>query len=182
MNVSEAKQELSVRGKNGIAFLLSATVIWTLITVIFLLQIGLYGKNMFMLLSTALMFPCALLISKLIQADWKLDGNPLGNLGLVLNLAQFMYFPLVFWAFIQSPHHMVMVFAVITGAHFFPYGWFYNASAYYIMAGVISVAITTIGWSIDAAYLWMIPVAMVVLLTILILWLFMDFRDKNNAK
>ncbi|SEN69717.1 DUF7010 family protein [Lihuaxuella thermophila] len=51
------KNELSVGGKNGIAFLLSASIIWTIITGIFLLPIEIFQKNIFMLFSTGLLFP-----------------------------------------------------------------------------------------------------------------------------
>ena len=90
-------------------------------------------KNAILLMLTGLLFPLAIGFSLLIRADWKLQGHPLRGLGFILNLAQFIYFPLVFWTLIDDPDKMLMVFAVITGAHFFPYGWFYQARGYYVI-------------------------------------------------
>src|SRR5699024_5710015 len=93
-------------------------------------------------------------------------------------LTQFVYFPLLFWVFMKSPHDFVLFFAVITGAHFFPYGCLYRAKAYYIMAPVISVAMMMIGWMFADPYLWLLPLAMIIFLFVLIVWLSMDYKQK----
>ena len=178
MNIVEIKNQLSIRCKNGIGFLLAATIIWSIITFIFLLPLGINEKNIFMLLSSGLMFPLAVIISKAIKAEWKVNDHPLGDLGLYLNIAQLMYFPLLFWVFAKSPEHMVLFFIVITGAHFFPYGWFYHTKAYYIMAPVISIMSMAIGWTMDVERLWILPLAMVFLLLILDVWLYIDYKKK----
>ena len=145
MELNVLRNELSVRGKNGVGFLLSATVVWSIITIIFLQSIEIHQKNIYMLYSTGLMFPLSIGMSTLIKADWKLKNNPLGNLGLFLNLAQIIYFPIIIWGMIKSPNSAIMFFAIITGAHFFPYGWFYNAKPYYVMAPIISCVILFLG-------------------------------------
>lgn len=78
----------------------------------------------------------------------------------------------------KSPHDFVLFFAVITGAHFFPYGWLYRAKAYYIMAPVISVGMMVIGWMFADPYLWLLPLAMIIFLFVLIVWLSMDYKQK----
>jgi hypothetical protein len=178
LNLLDVKNELSVRCKNGISFLLAATIIWTIITVIFLQPFGIKEKNIFMLYSTGLMFPLAIIISKMIKADWKANDNPLSKLGLYLNLAQIMYFPIIFWAFVKSPTNMVLFFAVITGAHFFPYGWLYNTKVYFIIAPIISIIIMVIGWSVTIENLWFLPFIMVISLLFLNLLLYIDYKKK----
>lgn len=180
LNINEIRNELSVRGKNGIGFLLSAVVIWIIITVIFIQQLEMDQKNIFMLFSTGLMFPLSVGISTVIKADWKLKNNPLGNLGLFLNLAQIIYFPILFWGILKSPNDAIMIFAIITGAHFFPYGWFYNAKIYYVMAPVISVMIMILGLNLNADQLWMVPFSMVILLLLLILGLHLNYKKKSQ--
>ncbi|WP_179107196.1 DUF7010 family protein [Sediminibacillus massiliensis] len=182
MELNEVRNELSVRGKNGIGFLLSAAVIWSIITIIFIQpSIDTYQKNIYMLFSTGLMFPLSVGISTVIKADWKLENNPLGNLGLFLNLAQIIYFPILFWGMIYSPQDAILFFAMITGAHFFPYGWFYHAKAYYIMAPVISVAIMVVGLLLKGESLWIVPFSMVIFLLFLITWLHLDCKRKGKA-
>ncbi|WP_054752083.1 DUF7010 family protein [Piscibacillus salipiscarius] len=109
MSVDDLRKDLSIRGKNGIGFLMSASVIWSIITVIFLLDLNINTQNIYLFFATGIMFPLALLFSKLINADWKIENNPLANLGLIMNIAQFSYFPLVFWAFANEPSIMIMV-------------------------------------------------------------------------
>lgn len=180
MELYESRNELSVRGKNGIGFLLSASVIWSIITIIFLQPIEIYQKNIFMLFSTGLMFPLSIGISRLIKADWKFKDIPLGSLGMYLNLAQIIYFPILIWGMIKSPEVTVMFLAVIVGAHFFPYGWLYNAKPYYIMAPVISVMIMVIGWDLDGGRLWLIPLSMVILFLFLMFWVHIDYKGKSK--
>lgn len=178
LEVIKTRNELSVRGKNGIGFLLSAVIIWSIITVIFTQSIEIHQKNIYMLFSTGLMFPLSVGISTLIKADWKLKNNPFGNLGLYLNLAQLSYFPILFWGIANSPNDAIMLFAIITGAHFFPYGWFYNAKSYYIMAPIISFLIMFLALYLNGEKLWLVSFSMVILLFALILWLHLDYRRK----
>ncbi|MBO8157720.1 MAG: hypothetical protein H0Z32_14935 [Bacillaceae bacterium] len=179
MNLINLKNQLSIQSKNGIPFLLSGTLIWLLITLIYLQPLDIREKNMFLLFSTGLMFPVSILIATLIKADWKNNDHPLGKLGLYLNLAQLVYFPIIIWAFSNSPFQMILFFAVITGAHFFPYGWLYHTKAFYWMAPVTSIGISIIGWNLDADNLWVLPFAMVIFLLILVAWLYFDYKKKS---
>ncbi|RPF51068.1 DUF7010 family protein [Aquisalibacillus elongatus] len=181
MEVNAIRHELSVLGKNGIGFLLSAIIIWSIITFIFLLPTEMTQKNMYMLFSTGLMFPLSVAISNLIKADWKLEQNPLGNIGLILNLAQIVYFPILIWAMAEYPQEALMIFAIITGAHFFPYGWFYDAKAYYIMAPISSLTIMVLGFSLNGKNIWLNSLAMVFLLITLTIWLYLDYKQKAKV-
>ena len=179
MELYKTRNELSVRGKNGVGFLLSATVVWSIITIIFLQSIEIHQKNIYMLYSTGLMFPLSIGMSTLIKADWKLKNNPLGNLGLFLNLAQIIYFPIIIWGMIKSPNDAIMFFAIITGAHFFPYGWFYNAKPYYVMAPIISCVILFLGLFLNGEKLWLIPFSMTIMFVFLIIWNHLDYKSKS---
>ena len=89
-----------------------------------------------------------------------------------------MYFPILAYTFYKNPIQMIIFFAVITGAHLFPYGWYYNAKAYMIMTPVMTILIIIIGWNVDSSGLWLIPLSMIVLLVILNIWLFIDYKAK----
>ena len=80
----------------------------------------------------SLMLPFAFLLSKFLDTY---GCNPLQPLGLWLNFAQLFYFPFLVFILIKNPTYFVMVYVIITGAHFFPYAWFYNEKAFAIMAG-----------------------------------------------
>ena len=172
MQVEEAKRDAAIRGKKGVSFILAGTVIWIVITAIFLMpNLSLETKNIFMLVSTGMMFPLAVGISTL------LEDNPLNMLGLIINLAQFAYFPFIFWAFAKSPEQVVLFFAIITAAHFFPYGWYYESKAYYMIAPLVAVMITVVGWTLGASQLWLIPTVMVGSLIILATWVTVENRE-----
>lgn len=91
-----------------------------------------------------------------------------------------MYFPLIFWAFSKSPEQMILFFAVITGAHLFPYGWFYKSLAYMVMAPVMSLVLIVIGWNINIDNLWYIPLTMIIFILILNVWLYVEYRIKRS--
>ncbi len=179
LEVNKIRNELSIKAKNGIGFLLAAVVIWSIITIIFLLPIDIQQKNIFMLISTGIMFPLSIGISTLIKADWQLKNNPTGNLGLIFNFAQLIYFPILFFGMITNPENAILFFAIITGAHFFPYGWFYNAKPYYIMAPVISIIIMILGLYLDGENLWAISLSLAILFLLLIFLLTVDYRKKR---
>lgn len=107
MNINELRNELGIRCKNGLPFLLAATIVWSLVLVVFLLPYGIESKNILTLYSTGITFPLAILISKVIKADWKVNDNPLGMLGLYINLAQLMYFPILFFTFAKAPNQVI---------------------------------------------------------------------------
>ncbi|MFD1068126.1 DUF7010 family protein [Oceanobacillus locisalsi] len=173
MELHEIRNETYIKAKNGIGFLLAAIVIWSIVTVIFLLPVDIQQKNIFMLISTGIMFPLSIGISVVIKADWQLKRNPLGNLGFIFNVAQLIYFPIIFFSMISSPENVVLFFAIITGAHFFPYGWLYNAKPFYIMAPVIAVVLMILGIYLNGAHLWVIPFFLLICLLIA------DYKKKH---
>jgi len=178
LEVNEIRNELSVKAKNGIGFLLAAIVIWSIITIIFLLPVDIQQKNIYMLITTGIMFPLSIGMSTMIKADWQLKNNPIGNLGLIFNFAQLIYFPILFFGMITNPEDAIIFFAIITGAHFFPYGWFYNAKPYYIMAPIIAVIIMMLGLYLNEEQLWVISLSVVVLFLLLIFLLIINYKKK----
>ncbi|PID22992.1 hypothetical protein CSV61_00610 [Sporosarcina sp. P3] len=180
MTIDDMRNDLSIKGKNGISFLLSASVIWLIITIIFMQSIEIAQKNIWMLFSTGLMFPLSIGISYVLKAEWKFDNNALGSLGLYLNLAQIIYFPILFWSMLKSPYDAIMIFAIITGAHFFAYGWLYHAKPYYIAAPVIAISMMFLGLYTHADNLWLIPLLMAGFLLILTIALNMDYRKTGK--
>ncbi|PID06642.1 MULTISPECIES: hypothetical protein [unclassified Sporosarcina] len=176
MLIDEMRKDLSIKGRNGISFLLSASIIWLIITIIFMQSIEIAQKNIWMLFSTGLMFPLSVGVSYILKADWKFETNALGSLALYLNLAQIIYFPILFWSMLKSPHDAIMIFAIITGAHLFTYGWLYYAKPYYIAAPIIAVGMMFLGLYTTTDNLWLIPFSMMGLLFMLSMALNMSYR------
>jgi hypothetical protein len=73
-----------------------------------------------------------------------------------------------------------MALAIITGAHFFPYAWFYNTKGYAIIAGIILAGSAIIGTrNLDNPPLW-IALFMTFCLWTLAVWIFLDYRKVKN--
>lgn len=177
-SLTDLKTDLSLRAKNGIDFIISATVIWFVIAYIWTLCFSAYDKSILTFIVGSLMLPLAYLLSKILHTEWKMKDNPLQPLGLWLNFAQLFYFPLLVFILIKNPTYFVMVYVIITGAHFFPYAWFYNEKAFAIMSGVISVASLFLGIFLSAENMFYIPIFMGIALSILAIWIFGSYRKK----
>src|SRR5690606_1319992 len=170
--------ELSVKAKNGIDFILSASIIWAGIGVIWMQNYTDYSKSVLTFIAGAFLLPLAALISRIIQTDWKVKNNPLEPLGLWLNFAQLFYFPILVLVLLKWPEFFLMTYMVITGAHFFPYAWYYKTNFYAIMAGIISVGAFFLWIYISTDKNYLLAFSMSACLIILSLLLYTDYRKK----
>ena len=172
--------DLAKRVKNGLPFILAAILIWLAITYVWTLDQSPSGKSILTFIVGAPMLPLAFALTKLLKADWTIPDNPLQPLGLWLNFAQLFYFPILFFTLSRHPEDFVMVYAIITGAHFFPYGWFYKTNAYPIVAGVVAVGAMFLRLAPAQAYL--IPLFVSVCLMVLAVLLYADYRKKLRGQ
>ena len=74
--------------------------------------------------------PLAYFVSKLIKVDFQNKGNPLTNLGILFSVNQILYLLIAMWVYGTVPEKMLMVIAMIFGAHLLPYGWLYKSKVY----------------------------------------------------
>ncbi len=179
-DMDKLRLELSVSAKNGIDFITSAILIWSVITVIWLGPYSDYNKSVLTFIAGGPMLPIALLFSKVFKTRWKLKDNPLQHLGLWLNFSQLIYFPMLVFVLIRKPEYFVLAYVIITGAHFFPYAWYYNIKAYAVMAPVISIGSMTIALIVDQDQLYMIPLFMACTLVVLAIWVYVSFVNNNK--
>ena len=164
LNLDALRLELAVKAKNGLDFILAASLLWLSIGGLWLLPNRPAVSSLFTLMASGAMLPLAWLFSKLLRTTWTIPDNPLQPLGLWLNVAQLFYFPLLFFIYARYPQHFIMTYGVITGAHFFPYAWFYHTRAYAVAAGVIAVGCVLLGLRLAPGQLYLIPVFLVVCL------------------
>ena len=143
--LDELRNELSVKAKNGIDFTLAASIIWLVIVFLWRLDFKPYDKSIFVFIAGGPLLPLALLFSRLLKTNWKNKDNPLQPLGLWLNIAQLFYFPFLIFTFMKMPEYFIMTYAIITGAHLFPYAWFYRTNWYAIFAGIIALGSLFLG-------------------------------------
>ncbi|MEQ1746164.1 MAG: hypothetical protein ABMA02_12110 [Saprospiraceae bacterium] len=167
--------ELSVRAKNGIDFITSATIVWLIIAYIWTLPYSAYDRSIFTFIAGSITIPLAFALSKVYKTHWKTPDNPLEPLGLWLNFAQMFYFPFLIFILLTQPEYFVMTYAIITGAHFFPYAWYYKSAPYAIMAGIISVGAMVLGIFFSPEEMYLLPLVMAAALAVLAIFLWMAY-------
>ena len=144
-------QALQEYQKKGLHFILASIIIWGAVFGIHLSSLPILTKNLYTFFCSALLVPLAFLISKLIGVDFQNKGNPLSNLGLLFALNQMLYILIAMWVYAAVPDKMLMVYAMIFGAHLLPYGWLYQSKAYYFFSIVIPFTVLLIGLFFTAA-------------------------------
>ncbi len=58
--------------------------------------------------------------------------NPFNKLGMLNTLNQMLYLLIVMWSFSQKPDAMLMLFAMVFGAHLLPFSWLYESKTYLV--------------------------------------------------
>lgn len=145
---TQLKTELQLKARKGIDFITAATVVWLLIYGIWSLENPAFSKSIFTFMIGAILLPLAFGFSKLFKTQWKIEGNPLQPLGLWLNFAQLIYFPFLFFLLFNHPEYFIMGYAIITGAHLFPYAWLYGEIGYAVGAVLISLGSYAMSFSL----------------------------------
>jgi len=181
-NVDAMRMELSIKAKNGIDFIIAASIIWLIITYVWILPYTPYNKSVLTFIVGGLMLPLAFLISKILKTSWSIKDNPLQPLGLWFNFAQLFYFPFLIFTLIKMPEYFVMVYVVITGAHFFPYAWYYKINLYAVFAGIISLGALVLALLLPGDKLYYIPLFMSANLIVLSILLHANVRKRTPSK
>jgi hypothetical protein len=96
-----------------------------------------------------------------------MKNNPLQPLGLWLNFAQLAYFPFLIFMLITYPDYFIMAYAIISGAHLFPYAWFYDEPGYAVAAFTIPAGSMFIALFVNPADIFYIPLFTAFILLIL---------------
>lgn len=170
-NLGVLKKEIQSQAKNGIDFIIAASMLWLVISYIWSLEYTSYNKSIFTFMVGAALLPLAFGISKILNTNWKVKDNPLQPLGLWLNFAQLIYFPFLIFILIRYPDYFIMAYAIITGAHLFPYAWFYDEIGYAVAAVVISVGTLLLTLNTEIEKIGIIPLFTAVMLGLLAGWI-----------
>lgn len=182
LSLGELKSELQIKAKNGIDFIIAGGTLWLLIFFIWLQDFTSYNKSILTFIAAAIMLPLAFGFSKVLKTNWKIKDNPLQPLGLWLNFAQLIYFPILIFTLIKYPDNFILVYAIITGAHLFPYAWLYDEMGYATAAILISVGSLVIALAADSTMIWLIPLYTSCTLFILAVWIFVRLKKTTNEE
>jgi hypothetical protein len=178
--VGRWRRELSLEAKNGINFILAACVVWSGVAYIWTLPYSAYNLSILTFIAASLLLPLAWLLSRILKTAWSVAGNPIEPLGLWLNFAQLCYFPFLIFVLLKYPEHFVMTLAIITGAHLFPYAWFYDAKAYAVAGVGIPVGSLLLGLALEPELFFWIPLFVAGAMGLLAAALYASFRREAS--
>lgn len=145
MNLKELRFNCAKEQKKGLHFILTSIVIWLIIAIIHSTSMPILTKNLFTFCATSILVPMAYMISRIIKVNFSNKENPLNNLGVIFSINQFLYILIAMWIYSAVPEKMVMVLAIIFGAHLLPFGWLYKSMSYKVMSVIISIAALVVG-------------------------------------
>lgn len=172
------RTDLSIRAKNGVNFIIAASIIWFVVVLIWLMPYTAYTLSIFTFIAGSFMLPFAYVLGKWLNVEWEMKDNPLHKLGLWLNFAQLAYFPFLVFILLRSPEYFLMTYVIITGAHFLPFAWFYKEKAYAVMAFGIPWGAYFIAANRDAGQMYLVAGFMAVSLLIMSGWVLVTSMNR----
>jgi hypothetical protein len=159
----------AIKQKKGLPFILASVIIWSAIFVVHLTTLHILTKNLLTFCFTAPLIPLAFMISKTIKVDFTNKENPLTNLGVLFSVNQILYLLIAMWIYNAVPEKMVMILAMIFGAHLLPYGWLYKSKSYMVFSIVIPVAVLIVGLNFPASFVAGFMIAVEIVFSLLLI-------------
>jgi len=170
MDIKSLRTDSALKQKKGIHFILASVILWSALTILHTTDLPILTKNLYTFFITAPLMPLAFLISKLIRVDFQNKSNPLTNLGILFSINQMLYLIIAMWIYSAVPDKMLMVIAMIFGAHLLPYGWLYMSKTYMVLSVFIPIFSLIVGLNFEP---YILGLSMIIIETIfsIILWL-----------
>ncbi|MDO8289175.1 MAG: hypothetical protein Q7T44_08155 [Parvibaculum sp.] len=136
LDLREVRKDLAIRSFWNIGFFIAGFIFWTFVLVTGQMY-PLEQSKAFWLAGTFLIFPTAVLASKLVGADPFTKGNRLADLvGYTHMSAIALSFPLVIASFIYFPEAMLLVMAIAYCIDFYVMSWAFGTRIFGIHAAV----------------------------------------------
>jgi len=170
MNLEEMRLDCSIKQKKGLHFILASIIIWSAVTGIHFTSLPILLKNLLTFCFTAPLMPLAYMISRMIKVNFTNKGNPLTNLGLLFSFNQILYLLIAMWVYPTVPEKMVMIVAMIFGAHLLPYSWLYQSKSYMVMSVIIPIIALIIGLNYPSYMVAGVMVLAVVIFSLLLVF------------
>ncbi|MBQ3420534.1 MAG: hypothetical protein IJH34_02460 [Romboutsia sp.] len=146
MNIlEELRSQCSKQQKRGIHFILASVIIWIAIFTVQMSNMPILTKNLLTFCCAAPLMPLAYVISRFLEIKFSNKSNKLNELGIIFSMNQMLYLLIAMWVYTAVPEKLVMVIAIIFGAHLLPYGWLYKSRTYNVMSVIIPILSLYVG-------------------------------------
>ena len=176
--LDEMRRDSAIKNKKGIAFIGASIFVWLGILLIHLTTMSIREKNLYSWYAVAMLMPCALGIMHLFKIKLKNKENPLNKLGFLITINETLYISIACWVYAAVPEKMLMVLAMIFGAHLLLFGWLYQSGSYYFSAVFVTVGALIIGCNFAP---WVLAASMLVYEILLTLCLGMENLKMKRA-
>lgn len=145
--MDELRDDCALKQKRGIHFIIASVMIWAGITAVHLSSMNIMAKNLFTFCLSAPLMPIAFAVSKMMKIDFQNKSNPLTPLGILFSVNQIVYLLIAMWVYNALPEKMLMVYAMIFGAHLMPYSWLYRSPSYMVLSVLVPILALMLGLS-----------------------------------
>ena len=145
MELNELIKDCAYRQKKGLHFIISSIVIWLLILGVHLTNLTIEQKDILTFCCSAVLFPLAWMLSKALKIDFEGKGNPLTKAGILFSVNQMLYILIAMWTLAAVPEKMLMVYAMIFGAHLMPFSWLYQSKSYLVFSIAVPILSLIVG-------------------------------------
>ena len=181
-NYRELKREAMILQKKGLSFMMASVVIWAAVTIVRSLPVDIMTKNLYTFYCPGLLIPCVIIFSLMIGAKpFSNRSNPFNKLGLLNTINQMLYLLIVMWAFSQKPDAMLMLFAMVFGAHLLPFSWLYESKTYLVMSLVTTIGSMLISIFLPEVYVGIFMIVCQIVMSALLL-IECKKLDRENVK
>ncbi len=176
-DLENLRNDIVIKQKKGLPFIVASVVIWLLILIVIMMDLPQDKENLFVFCCSCPLLPISWLIGKILKVDIFDKSNPLGNVGFLFTCNQFLYLLIVMWVFSTVPDKMVMVYAMVFGAHLLPYSWLYKSLSYRIFAIAIPIVSLIVGCMFSA---FLVAVTILIIEIIFVIALFVEVHKENK--
>ncbi len=145
MTLEQLRNDILFQQKKGLPFIYASVMIWLMITIVTTLNLPIMTQNILVFCCSAPLMLFASIAAKFLKVDLFHSNNPLSKLAMLLTMNQMLYLLIVMWVFNAEPDKMVMVYAMVFGAHLLPYSWVYKSATYQVFAVIIPVLSLILG-------------------------------------
>lgn len=177
MNLEDLRNDITLKQKKGLPFICASVVIWLLILIVIMLDLPQDKENVLVFCCSAPLMPISWGISKVLKVDIFDKSNPLGNVGFLFTCNQFLYLIIVMWVYNAVPDKMLMVYAMVFGAHLLPYSWLYRSLSYCVFSIAIPIISLIVGCIFSA---FSVAITLLIVECIFVIALFVELRKFNN--
>ena len=179
MKLDELRNDCAIKQKKGLHIIMASVIIWIAVLCVHLTELPMLTKNLLTFCCTAPLLPISFLISKIIRVDFQNKENPLTNLGVLFSVNQILYLLIAMWIYPTIPDKMLMVIAMIFGAHLMPYSWLYKSKSYFILSIIIPIVALIMGLKFETYILAIVMICFEVIFSIFLSYEVKEIRQSK---